>query len=190
MASSLAGIFFDALCTLGRPPRGFEARLDLVEVAFDWEDSRRHRTVDHRHRDLKAQMARQHTLFLQRPENEVGIDGVAREAEAPARIAEAHALDPVANLELPSVGIVVGVEPLHAVVRARVRENVELRMTREHLVVDAADPVAARATSPSGLALRKRPSGAPKVSHTSCGVSRGMLPTSNSCSLTDVTCFP
>jgi hypothetical protein len=66
------------------------------------------------------------------------------EAEAPTRIAEAHALDPVANLELPPVGIVVRVEPLHAVVRARVRENVELRMTREHLVVDAADPVAAR----------------------------------------------
>ena len=89
-------------------------------------------------------MARQHALFLQRPEHEVGIDGVAREAEAPTRIAEAHALDPVANLELPPVGIVVGVEPLHAVVRAWVRENVELRMTREHLVVDAADPVAAR----------------------------------------------
>src|SRR4051812_44611302 len=45
-------------------------------------------------------------------------------------------------------------------------------------------------TSPSGTALRKRPSGAPKVSNTSCGVSRGMLPTSNSCSCTDVTCFP
>src|SRR3954451_11402306 len=89
-------------------------------------------------------MARQHALFLQRPEHKVGIDGVAREAEAPTRIAEAHALDPVANLELPPVGIVVGVEPLHAVVRTWMRQNVKLRMTREHLVVDAADPVAAR----------------------------------------------
>ncbi|HMJ27639.1 MAG TPA: hypothetical protein VK512_02855 [Xanthobacteraceae bacterium] len=53
-------------------------------------------------------------------------------------------LDAVANLELPPVGIVVGVEALHAVVRTRVRENVELRMAGEHLVVDAADPVAAR----------------------------------------------
>src|SRR6187397_2266879 len=89
-------------------------------------------------------MAGQHALFLQRPEHEVGIDGVAREAEPPTRIAEAHALDPVANFELPPVGIVVRVEALHAVVRARMRENVELRMTCEHLVVNAADPVAAR----------------------------------------------
>ena len=44
--------------------------------------------------------------------------------------------------------------------------------------------------APSGIVAMNCPSGVPKVSNTSCTVSRGMLPTSNSCSLTDVTCFP
>jgi hypothetical protein len=44
---------FNDLRKLGAQ-RSFEARLDLVEVALDREYPRRHRAVDHRHRDLKA----------------------------------------------------------------------------------------------------------------------------------------
>ncbi len=151
MARSFAGNLLDHLGDL-RAQRRLEARLDLVEVAFDREHARRQRAVDHRHRDLEPQMPGQHALLAQGLKDEIRIDGVAREAEPPARVAEPHPLDAVAHLELPAVRIVVRKLALDPVVGARMRENLELRVGGEHLVVDAADPVAAR----SDLAVRHR----------------------------------
>jgi len=47
----------------------------------------------------------------------------------------------------------VGVQTLDAIVGARAGENLELRMACEYLIVDAADPVAAR----PDFAVRNRP---------------------------------
>ena len=94
----------------------------------------------------------QHALLAQRLEHEIRVDGVARVAEPPAGIAEAHALDAVLDLELPAIGGIARIEPLDAVLRLRPPHRLELGMAGQHLVVDAADPVPARAD----LAVRHR----------------------------------
>jgi hypothetical protein len=90
-------------------------------------------------------MARKLALLAQRLEHEVGVDRVARVAEAPAGLAEPHAVDAVTHLEQPTVRGVARVQALDAAFRLRPPHGFELGVTGQHLIVHAADPVAARA---------------------------------------------
>ena len=82
-------------------------------------------------------------LLAQRLEHEIGVDGVARVADPPAGIAEAHAIDAVLDLEPPRVGGIARKQPLDAVLRRRPLHRFKLGMAGEHLIMDAADPVLA-----------------------------------------------
>src|SRR5262249_15986529 len=85
----------------------------------------------------------QNALFAQGREHEIGIEGVARIAEPPAWIAEAHLRDAIFHPELPAVGGIARVEPLDTVLRPRTAHHLELGMTGQNLIMDAADPMLA-----------------------------------------------
>ena len=91
-------------------------------------------------------MPRQHAALLHRIEHEIGVDGVAREAEPPARVAEPHLLDAVLDLEPPGFGRIAGKLALDAVfVGRRMLDHFKLGMACEHLKMHAADPMPPRA---------------------------------------------
>ena len=136
-----------------RAGRRLVARSDPVEVFAVGKDARRQHAVDHRDRHLEPQVRRQHAFLLQHAEHEIGVDGVARVAEAPAGIAEAHLLHAVLDPEPPGIGGIARMLPLDAVlVGRRVLDHLELRMRGQHLIMHAADPVPPRAD----LAIRHR----------------------------------
>src|SRR5262245_32350928 len=115
---------------------------DARKVTHIRKDARRQHAVDLWDRDLEAKVRRQHAPFLHNAEHEIRVDGVASEAEPPAGIAEAHALDAILHLELPGVGGVAWELPLDAVLVGRWPLNdLKLGMGGQHLIMHAADPV-------------------------------------------------
>ena len=133
-----------------------EAGTDFVDVLYIGKNPRRQRAVDRGKRHLEAQVLWQCALLAQRLEYEIGVDGVARIADPPAGVAEAHALDAVLDLEQPGVGGVAWKQPLDAVLRRRPPHRLKLGMAGQHLVVDAADPMLARADLAIGHGLQRR----------------------------------
>ena len=144
MARSLLGMCLTMVSTSAATRVG-EARPDFCDVGLVRKNARRQRAVDRGERHLEAQVLGQGALLAHRLEHEIGVDGVARVADAPADVAEADALDAVLDLEPPSIGGIARIEPLDAVLRRRPLHRFKLRMSGQDLVVDAADPMLARA---------------------------------------------
>jgi hypothetical protein len=98
-------------------------------------------------------MRRQNSPLLHHLEHEIRVDGIARIAEPPARVAEPDLAHPVLDLEQPAVGGVAREQPLDTViVRARTARDFQFRMPGQHLVMNPADPMPTRAD----LAVRHR----------------------------------
>src|SRR5262249_36214550 len=76
---------------------------DARQVPGHGEGRRPDHAVEHRHRDLKAQILRQYSLLAQSLEHEVRAGRVLGIAETVTRIAEADLLDAVLDPELPDL---------------------------------------------------------------------------------------
>jgi hypothetical protein len=97
------------------------------------------------------------TLVAQRLEHEVRVDRIARIADAPARIAEPHALHTVPDLEQPAVAGIARELALDAtLVGSGMAHRLKLGMAGQHLIVDAADPMPPRADLAVGHGLERR----------------------------------
>src|SRR6185369_9317700 len=118
---------------------------DFCDVGLVWKDARRQRAVDRRERHLEAQVPGQRALLPHRLEHEIGVDGIAGVADAPADVAETDALDAVLDLEPPRIRGIARMKPLDAILRRRPLHRFKLRMSRQDLIVDPADPMLARA---------------------------------------------
>src|SRR5579864_5739532 len=129
---------------LGRE-RFLEARPHAVEILGLREIERPDDAVDHRNRYLKAQTGRQDSFLAQRVKDEIGADRVARIAEACSGIAEAYALDPRPDAELPRIIAAARQELLDAVDRLWPLQGLEIGMAVEDQIAEAIDPGAALA---------------------------------------------
>ena len=121
-----------------------EAGAYLLEIVVVGEE-KANRAEGQRNADLKAHACGMIAVLLHVAEQRIGIDGIAREAEPPARITEAHVLHagPYTKAEF----IVAAARPpfFHAVLRRRILDRFDVGMTVEHPKRDAIDPVAPRA---------------------------------------------
>jgi hypothetical protein len=116
-----------------------EAWAHLANILVGKEKT--NRTENQRNADLKTHALRDDPVLLDVAKQSIGIDGVSREAEPPARIAEANFLHagPYTKAEF----VIAAARPpfLHAVFRRWILYRFNLRMAVEHAKCDAVDPI-------------------------------------------------
>ncbi len=99
-------------------------------------------TVHGRDGNLKPQIGREFTFVPEGLENEIRVQRIARETEAPAALTECDAVNARLSCEQPVICEVPRVEPFDAVLRRRMSNCIDLCVARQHLIVHATDPVA------------------------------------------------
>src|SRR5262245_10770262 len=125
-----------------------EAWAHLVNILVGKEKT--NRTENQRDADLKTHPLRDDSVLLDVAKQSIGIDGVSRETEPPARIAEANFLHagPYTKTEF----VIAAARPpfLDAIFRRRILYRFNLWMAVEHAKCDAVDPI----TPGTDLAVR------------------------------------
>ena len=127
------------------PERIGDAGHDFLDVARFREEIG-HRAVAERQADLETHVRRDDAFLLERAEDRVGVDRVARVAEPPTRIAEPHLLDAGLDPERELVVAAARLPPFDAVVVGRRPfDGFDLGMPVKDPVGQAVDPVTALA---------------------------------------------
>src|SRR6185369_13864499 len=120
--------------------RFFESRANLVDVAGLGEIQRSDHAVDHRNRDLKAQIGGEETLLAERAENEIRAGRVARVAEPETRQTEADLLHARPHAELPALSALGRQQLLDAVDCWRAPHCFEVGVSVEQQISEAIHP--------------------------------------------------